>query len=216
MVSLKKNVLNADLLGLDEVKIFEIGHVFTKDSEQVNLAIGVAKIKKERGVNGETIVRSLLKKLQSGLGADDLNAKILTQGPYCVAEIDLGEIIKASGSKLSSGVSYKDLGFGPASPNRYKKFSEYPFIVRDIAIFVPESVPAEDVWKTIEKGIKSIKAETLVARHTLFDTFKKDGKTSYAYRIVFQASDRTLTDDEANKIMDAISLIVKGEGWEVR
>ncbi len=51
----------------------------------------------------------------------------------------------------------------------------------------------------------------------LFDEFKKDGKISYAFRLVFQSYDRTLTDQEVNNIMTKITDQIKAKnGWQVR
>jgi phenylalanyl-tRNA synthetase beta subunit len=49
-----------------------------------------------------------------------------------------------------------------------------------------------------------------------FDTFSKDGKTSFAFGITFQSFDRTLTDVETNAIMEKVYEAVKSKGWEVR
>jgi phenylalanyl-tRNA synthetase beta chain len=59
-------------------------------------------------------------------------------------------------------------------------------------------------------------AGPLLVRHALFDTFIKDGRTSYAFRLVFQATDRTLTDEEVNRVMDELYAVAKNNGWEVR
>ena len=61
-----------------------------------------------------------------------------------------------------------------------------------------------------------MKAEALLTRYSLFDTFKKEGKVSYAFRMVFQSMEKTLTDDEVNSVMTAIYEALKGKGWEVR
>ncbi len=269
MTCVEKNILNADLLGLDSVKVFEIGHVFSNAGESVRLSIGAAQVRKVKGVNGKKLIDSAIEILGKELGtrsdqsnidqlsidirhspaggADDketinqsdnktikqLNgqSQIIEKGPIAIIEIDLNELLKSY--KLPADASYDDLGFGPASTNIYQKISSYPFIVRDVAVFVPESVTAGEVWKTIEDGIAAVKvlavgnvspsdldssagAIRLLARHTLFDTFKKDGRVSYAYRMVFQSMERTLTDDEANNIMTAIYEALKGNGWEVR
>ena len=56
----------------------------------------------------------------------------------------------------------------------------------------------------------------------LFDRFEKkqeDGtvKTSYAFRMVFQSFDKTLTDDEVNTIMTNITKIMNSNAdWQVR
>lgn len=60
------------------------------------------------------------------------------------------------------------------------------------------------------------KAGPLLVRLTLFDEFKKDGRTSYAFRMVFQSMDRTLADTELEPVMNAIYTRLRGEGFEVR
>jgi 2'-5' RNA ligase len=50
----------------------------------------------------------------------------------------------------------------------------------------------------------------------LFDTFTKDGKTSYAFRMVFQSNTRTLVEQEITDIMNKITASLQNEGWEVR
>ena len=57
----------------------------------------------------------------------------------------------------------------------------------------------------------------MLLRHVhLFDQFKKDGRASYAFRLVLQSFEKTLTDEEANAVMEHIYAAVKMSGWEVR
>ncbi len=93
----------------------------------------------------------------------------------------------------------------------YKPFSMYPFITRDIALWAPSG--------TDERFTKSIIQESageLLGRLDQFDTFEKEGRTSYAFRLVFQSMERTLTDDEVNIIMETISASLRSAGYEVR
>lgn len=93
----------------------------------------------------------------------------------------------------------------------YKPFSIYPFIVRDIALWVPAGVNAGD----IEKMIRG-QATDLLARLDQFDRFEKEGRVSYAFRLIFQSFERTLTDDEVNVVMEKISAALRAAGYEVR
>ncbi|MEK7501799.1 MAG: phenylalanine--tRNA ligase subunit beta [Patescibacteria group bacterium] len=225
MTCVEKNALNADLLGLQTIKVFEIGKVFSKEGERLVLSLGVAQVKKIKGVKNESILVDALKTLKENISLfgnetkDSVvdiidNPKIITKGNHAVCEIDLEEILKSI--KLPAGASYKDLNFMPSSSNHYEKISLYPFIVRDIAVFVPESIQALNVWESIKKGIGATNAKELLVRHSLFDTFKKEGKVSYAFRLVFQSLERTLTDEEANAIMEKIYEVMKDKEWEVR
>jgi phenylalanyl-tRNA synthetase beta chain len=105
----------------------------------------------------------------------------------------------------------------PKTVATYKPISIYPFSSRDIAVFVPEGVTEQELLDIIVK-----ESGSLLVRHGLFDVFKKpfpDGtsKTSYAFRLVFQSFERTLTDDEINDIMHRITSTMNSQnGWQVR
>jgi phenylalanyl-tRNA synthetase beta chain len=93
----------------------------------------------------------------------------------------------------------------------YCPFSVYPFVLRDIALWVPEGTTPDTVLAVIHAM-----GTELLKRVDLFDTFSKEGRTSYAFRLVFQSMDRTLTDDEVGSIMATMSEALRGKGWEVR
>lgn len=211
---LERNIQNADLLGLDAVRIFEIGRTFSKDRERTMLAFGAAQIKKMKGVTGATIVNSAIALVEKELGVTIAKPAIDALAKAVAVELDLDAIVASV--RLPPEASYADLGFGPASKNAYKTFSHMPFIVRDIAIFVPAGTKSEDVWSVIENALGSAQALALLAKHSLFDSFEREGKISYAFRMVFQSMTKTLTDDEVHIFMKAIYEKVRSAGWEVR
>jgi phenylalanyl-tRNA synthetase beta chain len=94
----------------------------------------------------------------------------------------------------------------------FHMWSIYPFITRDIAVWVPETVTAD----TLKEIYIEFGTELLQGEPTLFDQFTKEGRTSYAFRLVFQAYDRTLTDDEVAVIMSHIVEKLTSFGYEVR
>ncbi len=91
-------------------------------------------------------------------------------------------------------------------------WSIYPFITRDIAVWVPIHVSPDELIKIY----KDFGTELLVTEPKLFDSFTKDKKKSFAFRLVFQSYDKTLTDEEINGIMLKISEKISSLGWEVR
>lgn len=94
----------------------------------------------------------------------------------------------------------------------YAPFSVYPFITRDIAVWTPESIEASTLEGTIRK-----EAGELLVRLDLFDQFTKDTRTSYAFRLVFESPERTLTDEELVPAMERISsALILVHGCEVR
>lgn len=94
----------------------------------------------------------------------------------------------------------------------FKPWSIYPFITRDIAVWVSENTES-DVLFNIYKELGS---DLLVKDPELVDKFQKDGKVSYAYRLVFQSYERTLRDEEVNEIMEKINKKIFSLGFEVR
>ena len=194
IASLKLNTLNLPLLGLKKVKIFEIGKVFTKSGEETHLAL-----------NDFVEVEIILEKT--------LGEKIIGQTHNNILEINLDLLIE----KLSTPKTW-DLTKGTNLERQkkltFKSFSLYPFIVRDIAIFVPTDITIEKLWQVIEEGIGQEK--NLLTNYYLFDQYQKNDRKSLAFRLVFQAPARTLTDDEVNKIMDRISIAISQNDWQVR
>ena len=92
-------------------------------------------------------------------------------------------------------------------------WSVYPFISRDVAVWMPEGESSE----SLKKILKENGTELLIKEPYLFDSFTKEGKTSYAFRLVFQSYDRTLTDNEVNEIMTRINQeISKNTDWQLR
>jgi phenylalanyl-tRNA synthetase beta chain len=84
-----------------------------------------------------------------------------------------------------------------AVPDRYpvQTVPAFPPVLEDLAFIVAEDVPAEQVRVLMmEEGYP------LVHEVTLFDLYHGDqieeGKKSLAFSLVFQAMDRTLTDEE--------------------
>jgi len=93
----------------------------------------------------------------------------------------------------------------------YRPFSVYPFITRDIALWVPSETESSAIENIIRE-----KAGELLVRLDQFDRFEKEGRTSYAFRLVFESAERTLTDEEIQGVMAGVSEALVKAGFEVR
>lgn len=93
----------------------------------------------------------------------------------------------------------------------YKPFSVYPFVLRDIALWVPAGTEAN----VIEYVIRGNAGELLV-RLNQFDRFLKEERVSYAFRLVFESMERTLTDEEVNGVMKSVTEALLKAGYTVR
>lgn len=203
--SLEHNFKFLDLLGEKQVKLFEIGRVFRTDGEFLHLSLGIKfpKGKKYPPVDEEIAktIHSLETEFQISFG----DASIVGG----VVELNLEKVMNV----IKIPEKYPDELLKTAEQEvRYKPVSPYPFAVRDVAVFVPNSVSHEKVETMIKEKLTDI-----VVRFSVFDKFQKEEKTSYGFRLVFQAPDRTLTDEEINSVMNPIYEMLKGEeGFEIR
>lgn len=133
-----------------------------------------------------------------------------------VEEMTLDEYFsKFDGSRLPLSQDSMDyiLGTNPLISNsNFKQWSPYPFIYRDIAVFVPNEINPE----VLESIYRELGGNLLVKEPILIDKFSKENKISYAYRLVFQSYEKTLTDHDIMVIMDAIYAKIKESGFEIR
>ena len=94
----------------------------------------------------------------------------------------------------------------PCLPERpdYAPPSRYPEVRQDIAILVAADVPAARVLDLI----RSHRAKGLSLSAAIFDDYRgqgiPDGQKSLAISLRYQASDRTLSDDEVGRVQDAL------------
>jgi phenylalanyl-tRNA synthetase beta subunit len=93
----------------------------------------------------------------------------------------------------------------------YKPFSQYPSVSRDIAMWVGEGTDVS----VVESTLRSATGDLLV-RLTHLDTFTKEGRTSLAFRLVFQSNKKTLEASEVDTQMSAVYDAAKKADFEVR
>ena len=206
-------IKNAPLLGLDEIRIFEIGKVFKREGESLDLCIGMDFAKKVK--NKEQIIKieleNVVAKIENALGLK-LDGSIPPKSNFYYAH-NLDTLLDSIDEQKINADSIENIS---GSRKTFTPFSVFPFMVRDVAVFVPTSVDSDKVWQVIDSCISKSDARSLLVRHSLFDTFKKDDKISYAFRLIFQSMERTLTDDEINNVMNIVYSELKNSGWEVR
>lgn len=93
------------------------------------------------------------------------------------------------------------VGEFPRKRRRYTPLPRFPSVRRDIALVVPEEV----LWQRIEELIRQTEGPIESIRY--LSTFRgggvEPGKKSVAFEILYRASDRSLTDEEANAFRDA-------------
>ncbi|NPV27104.1 MAG: phenylalanine--tRNA ligase subunit beta [Firmicutes bacterium] len=120
-------------------------------------------------------------------------------GRACVFQIDLERVIQHV-----------------QTAKRYTALPKYPFIDRDMAMLVKEEVLADQIARVIAAN-----GQPLLKQFNLFDVYRgtqvPPGYKSLAYTLIYQAEDRTLTDEEVNQQHDRIKQALQAElGVEFR
>jgi phenylalanyl-tRNA synthetase beta chain len=129
-------------------------------------------------------------------------------------EPPLGEVAELHPSvaerfDLPGRVAVLELELAPllaAVPERmdYAEVSRFPAIHRDLAYVVSADVPAGAVLTALREA-----GGELLDRALLFDVYEGDplpaGSRSLAFSVDFRAPDRTLTDQEADAVVEAIT-----------
>ena len=190
------------VLGPDPfVKLFEIGNVFSKSGESLVLSLGIVAT-----AGKPATAANALKEYVATLEQE------LFQTPGAAALSLEGQMAEVNLSKLNLEKLGEEYAPVSVSQGAYRPFSPYPFALRDIAVWTPEGTEESEVTMAIIK-----EAGDYLARIDLFDRFEKEGRISYAFRLVFESMERTLADTDLDPAMQRItdSLNAK-DGWEVR
>jgi phenylalanyl-tRNA synthetase beta chain len=117
----------------------------------------------------------------------------LPDQPICVLEFDLDEVLASWGG-----------------PREIVPLSTHPPVYEDLAVVVAEEIPAIRVRNLIARA-----GGPLLRSVALFDVYRGAqvgvGRKSLAYRLVYQAEERTLTDAEVGKVRSEIVRRLKRE-----
>ena len=205
---------------VDDIRLFEIGHVFLPSpedqllpDEREHLSIALA------GQEAPAAVE-VLDALDNALALPNMQLRTATPAgmhPTRSAEIVIAGRVRGHVGEVDPAVlgAYGvdgrvawvelDLGAvldGPHGNRKYRPVSKYPSSDIDLAFEVPDDIPASSVAGSLRKG-----GGQLLVGLELFDVYRgqgvADGARSLAYRLRFQADDRTLTDGEVAEVRQA-------------
>ena len=118
-------------------------------------------------------------------------------------------------------MDFKKLSEIASAEKEYVSVSKYPSIIRDVSLVVDSRKKIDDVQSLIESV-----GGGLLLDSDLFDIYEglpaqagenlESSKKSLAFHLIFQSSKRTLKDEEVDKVMNDIILVLEKEGFEVR
>ncbi len=203
-----KNYNYLPILEIDIVKFFEIGSVFFEGREEKHLVIVCDDNKKKAKYLQE--IKDLVKNILEELGVDFKDMSLIKESEKpSILEISVDEILKEVESKnieipfLSVEKNLESIKYTPISP--------YPFIVRDVAIWVDNGF----IFGNLKQQILKLNLQNFVKVY-LFDSFEKEGRKSVAFRIIFQSYEKTLKDVEVEEEMQKVYQLLKQNNFEIR
>ena len=207
------------------VRIFEIGSVFIPKEVPV-VQLPIEKENLTIGLIGEHedffTLKGIVENVLTGLGIEDfifekeLNhptyhkgrcANILWKGHVLGI---LGEVhpLVAENFDLAERAYLADLDYNiliqlAKEDKKYVAVPKYPAIERDIAVLVKDDITSHQIESVVKET-----AGSLLESVKMFDIYKgkqiEEGYKSVAYALVFRADERTLVDDEVNKIFNKV------------
>ena len=239
---LKNTSLN--LRNFDDFGIFELGKIFFRNKKQIRekrMLTGLIAKKGSQGSEDFYKMKGVIDSLVTKMGISNVwydewkispeESKISLWDLKRAAEIKVDQkeigFLGAISPKVLSAMKIKnpvfvfDLNFDLLSQlaveeHEFRPLSRYPAAIRDLAVLVPRAVKVEEVLNLIEQA-----GGILVRDVDLFDMYEGEelpgGKKNLAFRIVYQAEDRTLESREIEKIhQNIIKNLEKNINWEVR
>ncbi len=178
------------------------------------------------------VLKGVIEVLARGLGAEPEFAPVSEPflHPARAASVSfggvqagwLGELHPAVAAEwdLPSGVAFEFdvaplLDAASSGDEVYEDLLTHPALLQDLAVVVPDDVPAERVRETVLSA-----GGELLRSAEIFDLYRGDqvgeGKKSLALRLEFRAQERTLTDEEVAPVRSAISDSLEGIGGSLR
>jgi phenylalanyl-tRNA synthetase beta chain len=128
--------------------------------------------------NGKTTIASMMEVDSARLKDFDIRQNVF------YAEINIGALTQALHKETV----------------RYRELPKYPAMKRDLALVLEQSIPYQDVAAIAKK-----QSWEALKDFELFDVFENEklgkDKKSLALSFTFQLNDRTLTDEEVDKMM---------------
>lgn len=212
--SFAKNYNYMPILEIDILKYFEIGTVFLDENTEEKRCVIVCDDNKKKTKYLESL-KLILKEIEVELEIPEIEI---------ISESDKPAMIEFSLFKMVSNIT-KIIDFEIITKKLqsivYKPISVFPFIVRDVAVWMPhQKSPHTTLSGKLCQEILELKLEN-VEKIYVFDSFTKkdefgEDKTSVAFRIIFQSHTMTLTDEKVEKEMTKVSEYLKNNGYEIR
>ena len=227
--------------GQKQLRLFELGHVFEKSDgdgtyfegyrEQVKLSIGLAGLKHDEHWRTELTsytvfdlkgpVRAFLSQLRLLDGitteADDEHTLRYHHNGILIGELTRIDDELASYYDIELPAFMAEFSLDRISeiltgqpPQSFDAIPKYPSFAFDLALVVAKNVPAGDLMQTIKQ-----QASERLQNIDIFDVFEggslEKGTKSIAFRLAFRDSEKTLTIEDVQPVIDKVLAKLESE-----
>lgn len=210
---------------LEDLQFFEIGKVYSKEKEELKLAIALSGVYSShlwKGMKQEAsfyllkgVLESLFDKLNLSLQFTPYSNLTNFHPGRCAAILYKDKMIGVFGQLHPRFSKEMNLGTTVAleisleeivkeeSSFTYVPINKFPTIVRDLAIVCDKEIPADEITKLIKQTGKKI-----LSKVELFDVYTgenvKENEKSLAFKLTFEDASKTLETQEVDKIVKSI------------
>ena len=191
-VDIAKSIFGKDI----KCKFLEDTFPFTDPSVELNIKLGSNDWMEVTGAG--LVYKQVLKNF--GLDPKVYNGWAFGFGIDRLAMVKMGisdiRILWSDDPRITS--QFKDIN------SKYKEVSKYPEISRDISFVIDKNTSLNNYYEIVRDFANNLIEEVkLIDEYEDEKKFGKD-KKSYTFRIIYQSPERTLTNEEVNKIQEEI------------
>ncbi len=144
----------------------------------------------------------------------NVGADVIINGSHAgfIGELSVGRYYDVKDSIYVLEISLKNLEI---KGKRFKPFSIFPAVKRDVSIVTDVGTPYVEVAKILEKF-----ESPLLKNFRLLDIYTgkplPPGKKSLTFTLEFQSDERTLSDEEVDKEFEKLIGLLKQSGFQIR
>ncbi len=202
----------------EELKIFEVGHVFEGEGEHQSFALIISSVS-DGGVRNTPFLRlkSVIKEICEAVGLEvgfkndkkpassahpGRAVKVIISGKDVGTLTELhpaiGKNFDLAGRTAVCEINLEEVLSESSAEKIYEELPEFPSITYDSTVTVGDEVEATSLIS------KAGKSHEFLQNVALVDLFEKDGKRQLTFRCTYNAGDRTLTEEEVKPIHEKV------------
>jgi phenylalanyl-tRNA synthetase beta chain len=192
--------------GAGKIALFEIARVYLPNGDLPNERLRVAGVAEGGFLHVKGVVEALYAALKAEPDFERTTDPLLHPGKAARTSAGvLGELHprQLDGEWGAFELDLDQLFAASHEPVTYADFITFPATRQDIAVLVPEEVTAGELVTAAREAAGAELREIRV-----FDVYRGDqvgaGRKSVAFSVVYQADDRTLTEEDATRLRGAI------------